>query len=183
MTRAVLAAVLFLLSVTAATAQPAPTPGASPAAPAITPEQKRHLDDLFAKAVALQKAGDLDAALDLYNQYLAIRQDQAVIYENRALIYVLKKDYAAALADADKAIALNPNLARPYHIRGAIHQLQNKCDLAMPDLDHAIALGPFPDLPKSYGIRGLCFLRAKNYLRAIAELSHAILLDTYGIGL
>lgn len=61
------------------------------------------------------------------------------------------KDYAAAIAEYDKAVQFDPNDFRPYINRGYTKHLAGDNEAAVIDLDLAIQLNPntYPLLPES----------------------------------
>src|SRR5215469_6977795 len=73
---------------------------------------------LFEKGRAAWDKGDLETAMSLFNQVIAIKPDLAAAYENRGTLYYLTHQYTLAQPDFDKAITLSPGWAPFYNARG-----------------------------------------------------------------
>jgi hypothetical protein len=58
------------------------------------------------------------ASIENYNIYIATHEPRAIDFFGRAMDYVTLRNYAAAVADLDKAIALTPDFAMAYFLRG-----------------------------------------------------------------
>ena len=93
-------------------------------------------------AGALARAGQVDRAIETYDQAIAERPDAAKLYYNRAVTYILKNDREKALSDLNKAIALQPKFADAYENRGVLMSVDGKADQAMDDFEAAISLSP-----------------------------------------
>lgn len=57
------------------------------------------------------RVGQWDQAVEAYGRALAIKDDSAMLYNNRGFSRLLRRDAAAAIADFDKALQLDPDLA------------------------------------------------------------------------
>ncbi|KAJ3743462.1 activator of Hsp70 and Hsp90 chaperone [Lentinula detonsa] len=64
-------------------------------------------------------AKDWDKAIDLFSQAIAIDGSNHVLYSNRSAAYSGKKEWAAALKDAEKCIELNSTWSKGYARKGA----------------------------------------------------------------
>ncbi len=85
-------------------------------------------------------------------------------------------DYAAAIANYDRAIALAPDDADAYHSRGIAKDGQGDYAGAIADFDRAIALAP--DEADAYHNRGVTKAEQGDYAGAIADYDRVIALDT-----
>lgn len=56
---------------------------------------------------------------DKFTQAIAIEPDNYIFYSNRSAAYASKKDYQAALNDADKVIEIKPDWAKGWGRKGA----------------------------------------------------------------
>ncbi|KAF9076625.1 chaperone [Rhodocollybia butyracea] len=64
-------------------------------------------------------AKDWDKAIDLFSQAIAIDGSNHVLYSNRSAAYAGKKEWSAALKDADKCIEVNPTWSKGFARKGA----------------------------------------------------------------
>jgi len=64
------------------------------------------------------------ASIEYYNAMLASSKPRAIDYFGRGLDYLLVKNPAAAITDADRAIALSPDMALAYLLRADARYLQ-----------------------------------------------------------
>ena len=60
----------------------------------------------------LFSAGKLDEALAAFTEAIELDDKQAAYPANRALVYIKKKDFAAAEKDCDTAIGIDPKNAK-----------------------------------------------------------------------
>ena len=63
------------------------------------------------------------ASIEYYNGLLSTAQPRSVDYFARGVDYLLVKNPAAALADADRAIAVSPKFALAYFLRACAHYM------------------------------------------------------------
>ena len=86
---------------------------------------------------------DMKTANVLMDLTAAIRQDSrnAYLYYNRGNVYVLRKDYARAIADYTQAMTIDPRLAEAYYNRGLAFIDSGKAAEGISDLSKAGELG------------------------------------------
>ncbi|CAD7962444.1 unnamed protein product [Amoebophrya sp. A25] len=88
--------------------------------PETTPEERKQI-----RAKALQQQGnacvqaaDFEKALELYELALRLDTDKKeishLLYSNRALCFLKKKEYSRSLAEAERAIKLKPDFLKAY---------------------------------------------------------------------
>ena len=99
----------------------------------------------------------------------------AHIYGSRGVAYRNLNNYAAAIADFDRALALDPDYAWAYGNRGISHRANRNYDLAIQDFNAAIALDDTLDWV--YAARGEVYRHRRNYNLAIQDFNRAIALD------
>ena len=61
---------------------------------------------LFMKAMTMDKSGHLKQAVELFKQVQAIEQDNPAVYNNRGVVYLKLKKYKEAIEDFSKCIKL-----------------------------------------------------------------------------
>ena len=86
-----------------------------------------------------------------------------------------RRDYAAALADFNRAIALNPEYTIAIAHRGETYRLMEQYEAALADFDRAIEL----DSDHAWAIahRGVTYLEMGKYEAALADFDRAVELD------
>jgi tetratricopeptide (TPR) repeat protein len=89
-----------------------------------------------------QDKGDLEGALQDYDQAIRLNPENGIPFANRACARHDKGDIEGSLRDCDEAIRLNPELAGAYHNRGRSRQAKGDVEGALQDLDQAIHLDP-----------------------------------------
>jgi tetratricopeptide (TPR) repeat protein len=88
------------------------------------------LTKAFDEAVALQKAGNFDAAIEKFNEGITINPNCFSCYNGIGRAYVGKKDYDKAETALKKSIELRPNDAEAYSELANMYNAQRKFDLA-----------------------------------------------------
>lgn len=74
-----------------------------------------------------------EKALEYYNKTISINPDNAIAYNNRAIIHGINKNFDLALKDYNKAITLDPEDSEAYCNRASIHSAMLNYDLAIRD--------------------------------------------------
>jgi tetratricopeptide (TPR) repeat protein len=102
-------------------------------------------------------------------------KDLAVLYFNRAVEYLNRKDYDRAVTDYNESIRLDPKVADAYAGRGRAWRLKEDYDRALTDLDAAIRLNPKD--ANAHDDRGMVWHLKNEFDRAIVDFSEALRLD------
>ena len=58
--------------------------------------------------------GELQKAIDLFTDAIKLNPDLAILYDNRASVFIKLKKPNAAIQDCDRAIGKTPDSAQPY---------------------------------------------------------------------
>ncbi|KAJ3917708.1 activator of Hsp70 and Hsp90 chaperone [Lentinula edodes] len=85
-------------------------------------------------------AKDWDKAINLFSQAIAIDGSNHVLYSNRSAAYSGKKEWAAALKDAEKCIELNPTWSKGYARKGAALHGSKSYDEAIAAYDAGLKI-------------------------------------------
>ena len=88
------------------------------------------LTKAFDDAVAAQKAGNFDMAIEKFNEGIAVNPNCFSCYNGIGRAYVGKKDYDKAEAALKKSIELRPTDAEAYSELANMYNAQRKFDLA-----------------------------------------------------
>jgi tetratricopeptide (TPR) repeat protein len=113
----------------------------------------------FKEAVDLTNAGKYDEAVTAYNAILATNPNITAIYKNLGLVYVQKKDYAAAETAYLKVLDLEPGDPDATLALAGVYLGTGQKDRAKEMLDKATAANPGD--PKAQFRQGV-FLRNAN---------------------
>lgn len=91
-------------------------------------------ETLYRQGVLQYEKGNLEAAIALYTESLALNPASPETYSARAGAYGNLKDYEAAIADYSAAIDLDEDLAPAYGGRGLAKALQGELNEGVHDL-------------------------------------------------
>ena len=91
-------------------------------------------------AGALAPIGQVDRAIETYDQAIAERPNAAKLYYNSAVTYIIKNDSEKAFSDLNQALALQPEFADALENRGVLLSVDGKAEEAIADFDAAITL-------------------------------------------
>jgi tetratricopeptide (TPR) repeat protein len=152
-----------------------PNPACTPAA---VPEGFSPLnlaENYYLTGNAWYEKGDLDKALDAFDQAIRIYPNLSTAYWARGAIRDRKGQYDQAIADYSEAIRIDPHLAEAYNNRGIVWDEKGDWDKAVADYSEAILINP--DLADAYYGRGTSWYGKDEYDRAIADYSEAIRLN------
>jgi tetratricopeptide (TPR) repeat protein len=127
----------------------------------------------FNKARDREKAGDPVAAIAAYTRAIELDRNYADAYNNRAVVYMTQKDYAAALVDLNRSIELKPSDAAYYNRAGILFS-QQKIEEAIADYTAGILLKASAD---AYANRGVAYEQTKHDELARADYDRAIELN------
>ncbi|KAG6919319.1 hypothetical protein DXG01_007452 [Tephrocybe rancida] len=103
------------------------------------------LKDLGNKAFA---AKDYDKAIDLFSQAIAIDPTNHVLFSNRSAAKSGKRDYEAALVDAEETVKLNPTWGKGWARKGAALHGAKRYDEAIEAYKAGLAVEDSPAIRK-----------------------------------
>ncbi len=116
--------------------------------------------------------GKSDLALADYNKRLALKQDDAEVFNSRGRLYFNFPDKASlqkALSDYNQAIAIDDTEAEYFANRGATYARLENPEAAIADLDKAIALNP--NFANSYLNRSVIRNQLQRYQGALEDIT------------
>ena len=99
-------------------------------------------------------------------------QQKTLIYNDRALAYMMLGDYKLAIADTDQVIILEDRNYSAYFNRGCAHHRQGNYLAAIDDFTEVIQLKP--DLTQAYVNRAMLHHRIGNENAALVDLEIAL---------
>ncbi|APG10806.1 hypothetical protein BKD09_20965 [Bradyrhizobium japonicum] len=96
----------------------------------------------LARGATYYEKGDIDHAIDDYDQALRINARDKDAFDYRARAYNAKGDFARAIVDADRAIQLDPEDALAHRSRALAYFQSGSLTKALADFDRATSLDP-----------------------------------------
>ena len=137
------------------------------------PLSESALNDVVVRALQAHLDADLEEAIRLYSQVLAI-QPAAAIYTHRGAAWLALGEYVKAVADFTSALELAPQNISALTSRGLAKRMLGQPGEALMDLDESFALNPtWPDT--LYG-RALAHFDEGNVPAALEDCDRAIAL-------
>jgi len=86
--------------------------------------------------------GNLDAAINEYNQAIKLKPDYADAFNSRGIVYYKKGNFDSAIADFSQVIRLKPDNAEAYYDRGVAYGQESNLNSAIADYTQAVKLEP-----------------------------------------
>jgi tetratricopeptide (TPR) repeat protein len=124
---------------------------------------------------AAYRAHQYDLAITKCTESIKRNGKDAVVYNNRALAYKEKGDYAHAIADFTKALRLKPEWF-VYYNRGGAYESKGDENAAIADFTKAIQLSPPNTVGRTDSLtaRAHCYFNQEKAAPAMADLNAAI---------
>jgi len=140
--------------------------------------QKLGAEDWFERGMVLQKAGDLDGAVEAYTNAINLAPQNAWAYAIRGIANTLNVNFQQAINDFDKTFELeptSPGTCLIYAYRGMAYGFAGNYKQAFRDFDKAIICNDREDITFSYRANVHYFMG--NYKQAIKDYGKAIKLN------
>ena len=138
-------------------------------------ERRRKAVELLQEAYRHQMAGELDRAIELYEQSIAIHPT-AEAHTFLGCTYSFQGRYDEAIAQCKEAIAVDPEFGNPYNDIGSYLLKLGRLDEAIPWLEEAIKAPryeprhyPHCNLGQVYWAKGM-LARAKTEFERALEI-------------
>uniref|UniRef100_UPI00398F40EA tetratricopeptide repeat protein 36 n=1 Tax=Pristiophorus japonicus TaxID=55135 RepID=UPI00398F40EA len=97
------------------------------------------------QGISLAESGNMDGALEIFSQSIAVIPERASAYNNRAQALRLKGDTAGALSDLNMAVEMSGGRGRTASLalvqRGLLYRLNRQDQEALQDFRQAAGLG------------------------------------------
>ena len=136
-------------------------------------ERHRKAIELLQQAYRRQMAGDLDAAIELYRQSIALHPT-AEAHTFLGWTYSFQDRIDEAIAQCKEAIAVDPDFGNPYNDIGSYLIKRGELDEAIPWLERAIVAPryeprhyPHCNLGQVYWAKGLLGKAKEEFMRAL----------------
>jgi tetratricopeptide (TPR) repeat protein len=127
---------------------------------------------LLAEAFALQQAGRLAEAEQVYNQILATQPDHFDSLHLLAIVFHQRGDHAQALRHIDRALKINPNNIPALNNRGIALRKLKRFEEALASYDRVLALRP--GYAEALLGRGHALTELKRLEEALASYDRAL---------
>lgn len=88
------------------------------------------------------RRGEFERAVDHYSRCLGMNPFNGVVFSNRAMAHLMRKDFVAAEEDCHDALRLLPGHVKSYLRRAAARNGQGRHREALVDLAQVLALEP-----------------------------------------
>lgn len=113
--------------------------------------------------------------IETYSQKIKTNPNSEDAYINRAFLYFLSDNIAAAIADYDLLISINPNNEEYYLNRGYLKHISHRREEALKDYDMALKIKP--DYAFAYNNRGVALAEMGRSADSLIAYNTAIKLD------
>ena len=114
----------------------------------------------------------LDEAMSDLTRSIKADPNYELAYNNRGIVYSIRKQYDLAVADFDKAISLKANYMEAIHNRAIALASTKQFDRALSDFTKLI--NDNPSKAESYVARGYTYLQVGKPAEALADFNTAI---------
>jgi tetratricopeptide (TPR) repeat protein len=134
-----------------------------------------NVEALALRAAVRTKKGDTSGVLADYNRIIDLVPSShgvEVVYNNRSMIRLQRKDIDGALDDLNKAVSINPRVAEIYNGRAIARLQKGDLDGALADYEKAIEIKP--SLPSAFLGRGYFRYQKSDFDGALSDFSKAI---------
>ena len=96
----------------------------------------KHVDALHLMGVMLSNNKQYIQALGFFNEALNLHNKNAVMYNNRANLFIELKQIELAMDDFEKSLAINPKYAEAYYNKGIAFDAINKTEEAIEPVSY-----------------------------------------------
>jgi tetratricopeptide (TPR) repeat protein len=104
------------------------------------------------------------------------RRDQAGTYINRGVMWMIRRDYAAARADFQRAIEVDPALGEAWVNRGAVAIIDRQFQAGIADISKGLTLGT-EEPAKAYYNRAVAYEGIDDEKSAYLDYQQALVLQ------
>ena len=130
-------------------------------------------------ALAFEKIGKLDEALECIDCAIYIDRNNSEFHETKGQLYYESGDPISAIREFTIAMRITPDIASPYMNRGLIKKEEGDIEGAIMDLRMAELLVQKPVHPDIHFNLGLLYLKAKDMVLAMHSFDMAIKTNPY----
>ncbi len=124
------------------------------------------------RALIKQNIGDVNGALEDFNEALVLNPKDITVYNNRGVLKKEQKDYIGSMSDYNRAQEIDPNKATTYNNRADLYITLGKLNEALDDINRCITLDA--SNPVFFITKGEIYKAMGKYSEAISEYSNAL---------
>ena len=99
-------------------------------------------NDLKSRGNTHFKEKDYESAIKNYSDAIQLRNDDSILYSNRAQCYLNLERYYEAIEDCDNALRLNPLFTKAFYRRASANKQLFRYETALKDFHSLIELDP-----------------------------------------
>jgi Tfp pilus assembly protein PilF len=136
-------------------------------------DRRRHAIEVWERAYAHQRQGELDQAIQLYQESLAICPT-AEAHTFLGWTYSFQGRLDEAIAECHKAIAVDPDFGNPYNDIGVYLMQKGDLDGAIPWLEQAKRAPRYEPRQFPYMNLGRIYLRRGQWAEALREFEAGV---------
>ena len=133
------------------------------------------VSSLLKQGIQLKELGNLEAAINIFNEALVINSQEAEIYKRLAEAYILIDKEEAGINSLHQALNLQPNLASAYLVVGNAFYAQSRLDLAIWAYTQGIEIQP--DFAEVYANLGSIYFQKGRLDQALLCYQKALQID------
>jgi Tfp pilus assembly protein PilF len=136
-------------------------------------DRRRRAIEVWQRAYQHQMQGDLDQAIQLYQESLAICPT-AEAHTFLGWTYSFQGRLSEAIAECHKAIAVDPDFGNPYNDIGVYLMQEGDLDGAIPWLEKAKKASRYEPRQFPYMNLGRIYLRRGQWMQALQEFEAGV---------
>ena len=130
-------------------------------------------DGYYQKGLSKRLLGDIDGAMDAWNETLTISPTNTETLLRRGILHYRRGDLELAKADLEKAVRFSGGFnARAYFWLGICHSNEGNPNRAITEYSRAIRFDPFFSL--AYHNRGLSYMKIGRFTQATQDFNEVL---------
>jgi len=133
-------------------------------------------DELFRRAYAAQMAGELDSAISLYKESIALGPT-AEAHTFLGWTYSFQRRYGDAIKECKRAIEVDPDFGNPYNDIGAYLIELGRWEEAIPWFEKAIEAPRYDPRHFPHFNLARVYIQTYEYEKAVGHLERALELE------
>jgi tetratricopeptide (TPR) repeat protein len=121
-------------------------------------------------------AASMQLCTDAIGQSMLDRRDLAGTYINRGVMWMVRREYASARADFQRALEIDPALGEAWVNRGAVAIIDRQYQAGIDDISKGLTLGT-EEPAKAYYNRGVAYEGIDDEKSAYLDYQQALVLQ------
>ncbi len=145
--------------------------------PTSTSADPEVIQGMIDRGIELYEAKNYEAAINTFNEILAIDPNNFIVYNARGNVYVALGDYEKAINDFSRTSEIEQNFPHAYYNRGRVYYMLEKYDEALTDFQKSIELAPAEFGYRANGNIGLIYHKQGQYDKALEAYNESMSYD------